>query len=103
MGLPASPRDPASIRLKLHTLNGQLASTTNPLILGSLLRQYISVTDELFHSLKGQGGAGAGSSIAGTALMAAPFIPGGAIISAAISGSSGLGGGAGGMGGSAGS
>jgi len=88
MGTLASPRDPASIRMKLHALHGQLASTTDPMALGLLLRRYIAATDELYLSMKNPGGGGLRA--AQGAQVVGGLVPGGAIISAAITGSGNL-------------
>lgn len=89
MSISMSPRDVASLRLKLHVLNAQLANTTNPNAMGSLLRQYIETTDKLYLTIKaGMGKAAA--TVAQAPRLAAPYVPGGAVISAAITGTGNL-------------
>ena len=85
MNVAFSPRDVASLRLKLHVLNAQLATTTNPKGMGLLLRQYIETTDKLFLIMK-RGVATAGEANVQAGQLAAPYVPGGAVISAAIRG-----------------
>lgn len=87
MNVPFSPRDVASLRMKLHVLHGQLANTTNPIAMGSLLRQYIAATDSLYLFMK-NGLEKPALSTLQSAVVASPFVPGGAVISAAITGTS---------------
>jgi len=87
MNVAFSPRDVASLRMKLNSLHGQIVSTTNPNTMGPLLRRYIEMTDKLYLTMKA-GMSTTAATISQSGQLAAPFVPGGAVISAAITGSS---------------
>jgi hypothetical protein len=75
------PRLTQPLRNKLQELNMQIATATSPISLKRALQQYLETALRLSDGLA----KGADSTLT-AASLAAPFIPGGAVVSAAISG-----------------
>jgi hypothetical protein len=78
--LPPQPsaRTVEDLRRSLHQLNMQVATAPNPLLLGQAVDRYLEAVRQLAEALQPSAGA--------ATQLAAPFIPGGAVISAAVNG-----------------
>jgi hypothetical protein len=81
--MSTDPRLTQPLRNKLQELNMQIATATSPITLRRALEQYLETALKLSDGL----GRGADSVLTASKL-AAPFIPGAAVVSAAVTGTS---------------
>lgn len=85
---PLDQLDTPALRRELNTLHGRIASATSPRALAESLQRYLAAADRLFVALQPKAAIPRRRGGQGTAAPyspAAPYIPGGAIVSAAIS------------------